>query len=637
MRADDLFGDFALLAPAPPPPDGNAREAVPADAEAAAAFFRCATLDCSMRGTACATNWIAAEHGATSRPSCRGCAAGAARYRLTTLGLATPMPAQSLVSSVRTAAKCNDCGMRKTDARHTPAMCERVQIATRAALNGGEAKRRKAEREQANDRARNEAEAAKKRRDAVAQREARAKERADKRAADARAREEAKAARAAAWAEAEARLAAERAARIAAGEQVEPVNTPKPKRKARAKRRVQCTRAAGCSRITTGSAVGAFCPRCVSIATRAVSRQLGRDATPDEIAARLLDPHWQPRSTVADWSGVDWSRSNAEIGRDLGVPTGCVFKARKARGIPANAKTQRVDIDWAAAGLGTAPDSQIARRLGCSTEAVFNARQRLGVPAYADKRTAGIDWSALPLGKVPDTQIARELGVSKTVVRIARTEFGIAPGPNHAPPPDAGVDWSTVDMREPNSVIAAKYGISLRTVSRRRAAMGFTVKKQPERYDWSKAEFGRKSDVEIAGEMGVSITAVARARRRRGIGRAAHSAYDRDIDWDVVDYSLSDAANAKIIGCDPRLVTRERKARGIERKVIGKAASAESLAVSHETVRAQYAEMLDRFNKRKAARDAAWARRNGKARPGSVDAGAPGADETNNVQDGGVA
>lgn len=205
MMADDLFGDFALLLPAAPPPDGNAREAVPADAEAAAAFFRCATLDCSMRGTACATNWIAAEHGATSRPSCRGCAAGAARYRLTTLGVATPMPAQSLVSSVRTAVKCDACGMRKTDARHTRAMCERVQVASRAALDGGEARRRRAERDRAADRARKEAEAAQKRKDAAAQREARAKARDEKRAAEARAREEAKAARAAARAAAWAR------------------------------------------------------------------------------------------------------------------------------------------------------------------------------------------------------------------------------------------------------------------------------------------------------------------------------------------------------------------------------------------------------------------------------------------------
>jgi GNAT superfamily N-acetyltransferase len=191
-------------------------------------------------------------------------------------------------------------------------------------------------------------------------------------------------------------------------------------------------------------------------------------------------------------------------------------------------------------------------------------------------------------------------------------------------------------MREPNAAIAAKYGISLRTVSRRRADMGFAVKKQPEKYDWSKAEFGRKSDVEIAGEMGVSITAVARARRRRGIGRAAHSAYVRDIDWDALDYSLSDAANAMAIGCDPRLVTRERKARGIERKVTRKAASAESLAVSHETVRAQYAEMLARFEKRKATRAAAWARKNGTApKMQAVETPAVVEEQPNVVQDGG--
>jgi hypothetical protein len=176
-------------------------------------------------------------------------------------------------------------------------------------------------------------------------------------------------------------------------------------------------------------------------------------------------------------------------------------------------------------------------------------------------------------------------------------------------------------MRKRNNVIAEELGVSVRTVSRRRAVLGLTrVKKQPEKIDWSQADFGVRADVEIAAEMGVSVSAVRKARTRRGIDRARHSAYDRDIDWDAVDFTLTDAANARAIGCDSRLVRRERRARGIDRPAGRPSNSSGTITVDPEVTRAQFADMVARFEARKATRKAAWDRRNG-IKPATVDAG----------------
>lgn len=589
---------------------GNARERVPTTAEEAAAFFRCETLAASMRGSLCASNWRAAEDGATTRTSCRSCAAGCARAALLASVGQSPMPAQQLVNPVRAVAKCAACGMRKSDARHTPAICARVQAASAAATNASDASRRKAEREKAAERARKEAETAKKRREAAAQREARAKEREEKKSAAARAREAekaqreaAKAERAAAWAETEAKLAAK------TGRSPRPAGAPKSKRVGRPPVRKPCARAAGCSRLAPAGK-GPYCPRCLSSARIWIPKQIGRDPTTAEINACLADPNWLPRKVV-DWSGVDWSKSNAYIASQMGVSPGYVFKERRRFGTPSTANKPK-NIDWSKHPLGTMPDREIARQVGCTAESVYSARRKLGIPAYVNERLASIDWDALPLGTISDGEIAKSLGISKTTVRIERNARGIPPGLKHAPSPDADVDWSQVDMRKPNEVIAKEIGVSIRTVSRRRAVMGLTrTKKQPEKIDWSTADFGVRADVDIAAEMGVSISAVRKARTRRGIGRARHSAYDRDIDWSTIDFTLTDAANARAIGCDVRLVQRERRARGIGRPPRPVAESNKPITVDPEVTRAQYADMLARFEKRKASRRAAWERRNG--------------------------
>lgn len=96
------------------------------------------------------------------------------------------------------------------------------------------------------------------------------------------------------------------------------------------------------------------------------------------------------------YSGVDWSRTDAAISRDLGVTPAAVGRARKRRGIAPldrrGPRTTRYDgVDW------SRRDSEIARDLGVTPSAVTYAREARGIPQPGVVEPV---WQETPWGSV---------------------------------------------------------------------------------------------------------------------------------------------------------------------------------------------------------------------------------------------
>lgn len=80
------------------------------------------------------------------------------------------------------------------------------------------------------------------------------------------------------------------------------------------------------------------------------------------------------RKLKVDWSAVDWSKTNVEISKEVGVSHGSV--AYRRRGIPERrlARPSR-RVDWSSADWNQ-NNSSIAIQLNCTDRAVAYARLR---------------------------------------------------------------------------------------------------------------------------------------------------------------------------------------------------------------------------------------------------------------------
>ena len=502
MRADDIWGDFALLPASPPAPDGNEREVPPTTAEGAAAFFRCETLGCSMRGTACATNWICAENGASNRPSCRGCAAGAARHRLLSSAAAVDgrhgadlPPSMRGRKAKRRIPTCGRCGLR-CDSDHTPMAC---MTAVRALS---------AEREAAAL-------------DAISRREAADRERK----AENRAKREGAGRRRSATTG--AALEAKRAAMSTARD------APAAGRVASAERRgAMCASAAECDRPATRSTVGPYCWPCIERAKRRVAARGGDPADVAAVAAVVVDPS----AMAPRWH--DWSAQplgvvpDVRIAAEMGVSLSTVRDARYRMGIRAQWVRRDDAIDWDAQPLGRVTDREIAEALGVDRMRVCRERKRRGIRYAPHARShiaeregcRDIDWSAQPWGLMGDGEIARDLRVSTTTVRNARLRLGHAPcTPPGQKPVD--IDWDAQPLgRVSDREIARRVGCSAPTVRRERRRRGIAAAAPVGGIDWSAQPLGTVPDEEIASAVGTTVANVRWSRISLGIAPCAGGA-----------------------------------------------------------------------------------------------------------------
>lgn len=176
-------------------------------------------------------------------------------------------------------------------------------------------------------------------------------------------------------------------------------------------------------------------------------------------------------------------------------------------------------MKWDGLPLGEVTDAEIARAVGCSKSAPAYARKSRGIVAYGKPSAATlgarIDWGSQPLGKVPDVEIAAALRCSPSAVFLARKRRDIDPLKKTTPRCDPrefehvlGI-LSDLEIRE-------KFGLSAYQVAEARRRRGMD---SPTRINWSKQGLGKEPDSDIARRTGSTVSAVARARRLRGIPR----------------------------------------------------------------------------------------------------------------------
>ena len=136
------------------------------------------------------------------------------------------------------------------------------------------------------------------------------------------------------------------------------------------------------------------------------------------------------------WDAVDWSLTNREIARELGVSHQRIAQVRFRRGEQPSSgshdtRRKRRVVEMAK----TLPVSEIARRLGVSRQAVYSLLARAGVKAVNARGGSRPDAWKYPWDDVDwvgkyDSQIARELGCAGPVVSQARKRLGKPAGPD---------------------------------------------------------------------------------------------------------------------------------------------------------------------------------------------------------------
>jgi DNA-binding CsgD family transcriptional regulator len=248
---------------------------------------------------------------------------------------------------------------------------------------------------------------------------------------------------------------------------------------------------------------------------------------------------------------------DAAIARDLGVHVSCIEHKRRAlgierfpsrrRGLPQEsgstptgsagerssslirtpARRRYLWPEALAKLLGEIPDAELAVKAGVSVSTVTTERQRRGIEAFKLHRRP-IEWTSemiSRLGSTGDSEVARDLGISKGSVRRKRQGLGIQPFDLIPCRVHQGVAWTAEQLallgRLPDKAVAARIGVTVTTVARKRQELGISPLWQPARsIEWSDEmvlSLGRATDAEVARRYGISAYTVFKKRSRLGI------------------------------------------------------------------------------------------------------------------------
>lgn len=138
----------------------------------------------------------------------------------------------------------------------------------------------------------------------------------------------------------------------------------------------------------------------------------------------------KPKPKRVDWSSVDWSLSNADIARNVGLSRERVRQVREEMGLEASPSVTRtkLEAEWRErlleAGVETAHFAEVVRRLGVEETTARKWMKRLGM----ESPSLYMDWdNEERLGKMSDVELAILLGVAQNTVCQARTRRGIPP------------------------------------------------------------------------------------------------------------------------------------------------------------------------------------------------------------------
>lgn len=230
------------------------------------------------------------------------------------------------------------------------------------------------------------------------------------------------------------------------------------------------------------------------------------------------------RKGSGKWLSVDWSLSNVEIAKEIGVRP-CTVSARRKiyhsqtmKPFPARLDKSKLEsVDW------SLPLADVAEHLGVH---VVTASRYRGL-AKGIRRTRGpntpkevwskVDWH------LPNCEIAEELGVSMDNVRQQRRKFserGVVQFKRKLSEVSqlTGIDWGSIDWTLTNRAIAERVGVGVEAVRQQRLKSLDRLLENPRkmrfgRIDWDGVDWGMR-DNEIARSLKVSLGAVRYQRKK---------------------------------------------------------------------------------------------------------------------------
>lgn len=164
-------------------------------------------------------------------------------------------------------------------------------------------------------------------------------------------------------------------------------------------------------------------------------------------------------------------------------------------------------VDWSKSNY------RLARALDCSEYAVALWRRKykgrdsslLGAAKRIPWKRLKIDWSQ------PNTEIAAKYGICKLSVYVRRLKEGRPPWSPVIPLEQYQIDWS-----KPTKELARLLNCSEGVISKRRAELGLPAPPIQTKYNWSKVNW-KLNDSQIARLLDCTIPAVNIQRRKRGI------------------------------------------------------------------------------------------------------------------------
>jgi hypothetical protein len=226
---------------------------------------------------------------------------------------------------------------------------------------------------------------------------------------------------------------------------------------------------------------------------------------------------------------LDWhNKTNYELMMEHGVSMSylAVHRRRLAPetiAIPVTHRIEWNEVDWEQS------NTQLAKELKCSATTVTNMRH-----IHAPGTPTGIDWQSVDWTQ--STQdIIKQTGAARQTVYYKRLEFAPETIQRRRKVPEH-IDW-----QKPTEVIQAEHGLSKSTIYLSRVRKGLLkptrqrrAQGQWDRVDWT------KPNLQIAGELGVTVAAVSYQRHKL----ASHIKVVTI--WDRIDWTQSDADIARI-------------------------------------------------------------------------------------------
>jgi iron only hydrogenase large subunit-like protein/DNA-binding CsgD family transcriptional regulator/transcriptional regulator with XRE-family HTH domain len=297
------------------------------------------------------------------------------------------------------------------------------------------------------------------------------------------------------------------------------------------------------------------------------------------------------RCCRADFSEVDWSLTNAEIARQLGITSSAVYYQRKQRRpdtVVHKRKVDYINIDWSLSNM------ELSEQFGVTPDYISSQRKLRSTYTGIEK-PRNIDYSKVDWSQT-DRFIAKQLGVGQRTISRQRKKrrdkkektqdadkfeevdgeessvekekgsvlYSVPPGAgsrekrqesNVTKIPAGKIDYSNADWAQPDKILARQLGVTQDTVARQRRRRGVGAPK--DRYadvDWA------QTNADIARRLGVAPATVWYQRVKRKIKSAGRCG---KVDYALADWSLPNKIIAQQLGVAHDTIARQRRKRGM--------------------------------------------------------------------------